>query len=110
MLAVSVLFIAAFASTWGPLVWAVTAMLFPARHRGVALGMVTSVNWAMNAAIALGTRFITDRIHYMFGMVFAGSCFALAALVYFFVVEPTGRTADEIDGMYRRRVNPRKDR
>jgi len=44
----SCLFIVAFATTWGPLVWAVVAELYPARYRAPCMALATSSNWLWN--------------------------------------------------------------
>lgn len=45
MIVFSCLFIVAFATTWGPLVWASISEMFPYRYRAVAMGCATSANW-----------------------------------------------------------------
>lgn len=62
----------------------------------------------MNATDHLSTRFITDAIDYLYGLVFAGCCAALFFIVFFFVIESKDRTLEEIDQMYINRVNPIK--
>lgn len=54
------------------------------------------------------TRFITDAIDYLYGLVFAGCCAALAVIVFFFVIESKDRTLEDIDKMYTTHVNPIK--
>lgn len=44
----SCLAIAAFATTWGPLVWAVVAELYPARYRAPCMALATASNWFWN--------------------------------------------------------------
>lgn len=44
----SCLAIAAFAISWGPLVWAVNAELYPARYRSLCMGIATASNWFWN--------------------------------------------------------------
>jgi SP family sugar:H+ symporter-like MFS transporter len=102
------IFIAAFATTWGPLVWAIVGELYPARYRAPCMALATASNWLFNFLISFFTTLITDRIHYWYGMVFGGSCLALAAIVYLFVIESKDRTLEEIDTMYTMRVNPIK--
>ncbi|KAK4546412.1 hypothetical protein LTR36_002089 [Oleoguttula mirabilis] len=102
----SCLFIAAFASTWGPLVWAVVAELYPARHRAPAMAMATASNWLWNFLISFFTEFITGAIDYLYGLVFAGCCGALVVIVFFFVIESKDRSLEEIDTMYLLGVNP----
>ncbi|KAI9162990.1 High-affinity fructose transporter ght6 [Paramyrothecium foliicola] len=101
LVAFSCLFIAAFATTWGPLVWAVVAELYPSQYRGRCMALATAANWFWNF-----TRFITDAIDYLYGLVFAGCCAALVVIVFFFLVESKDRTLEEIDTMYVEHVNP----
>ncbi|KAG5939589.1 hypothetical protein E4U53_007766 [Claviceps sorghi] len=97
----SCLAIAAFAVSWGPLVWAVNAELYPLRFRSTCMGLATASNWLWNF-----TRFITDKIDYLYGLVFAGCCAALVLVVFFFVIESKDRSLEEIDAMYVQKVNP----
>ncbi|KAK0651331.1 general substrate transporter [Cercophora newfieldiana] len=106
LIAFSCLFIAAFATTWGPLVWTVVAELYPARYRAPAMAVATASNWFWNFMLSFFTRFITDAIGYLYGLVFAGCCAVLVLVVFFFVVESKDRTLEEIDTMYLKRVNP----
>ncbi|KAH9886390.1 general substrate transporter [Xylariomycetidae sp. FL2044] len=102
----SCLAIAAFATTWGPLVWAVVAELYPARYRAPCMALATATNWFWNFMISFFTRFITDAISYFYGFVFAGCCAALVVIVYFFMMETKDRSLEEIDTMYMLGVNP----
>ncbi|KAM0431437.1 hypothetical protein ACHAPT_005414 [Fusarium lateritium] len=102
----SCLAIAAFATTWGPLVWAVVAELYPSQYRGRCMALATAANWLWNFLISFFTRFITDAIDYFYGLVFAGCCAALIAIVFFFLIESKDRTLEEIDTMYVMHVNP----
>ncbi|KAF6805894.1 Hexose transporter 2 [Colletotrichum sojae] len=106
LVAFSCLFIAGFATTWGPLVWAVVAELYPARYRAPAMALATASNWLWNFLMSFFTRYITDAIDYLYGLVFAGCCAALAVIVFLFVIESKDRTLEEIDTMYVQRVNP----
>lgn len=58
--------------------------------------------------ISFFTRFITDEIDYLYGLVFAGCCAAIVVVVFFFFMESKGRSLEEIDTMYVSRVNPIK--
>ncbi|KAK5137307.1 hypothetical protein LTR08_000277 [Meristemomyces frigidus] len=102
----SCLFIAAFATTWGPLVWAVVAELYPARYRAPCMALATASNWLWNFLISFFTTFIVGDIDYLYGLVFAGCCAALFFIVFFFVIESKDRSLEEIDTMYVLGVNP----
>ncbi|KAK0706645.1 general substrate transporter [Lasiosphaeria miniovina] len=102
----SCFFIVAFATTWGPLVWTVVAELYPARYRAPAMAVATASNWLWNFLMSFFTRFITDAIGYLYGLVFAGCCFGLILIVFFFMIESKDRSLEEVDTMYLLKVNP----
>lgn len=106
MIVFTCLFIAAFATTWGPLVWAIVGELYPARYRATCMGLATASNWLFNFIISFCSTLITDRIHYFYGLVFAVSLVMLFFVVYFFMIETKGRSLEEIDTMYVLHVNP----
>lgn len=110
MIIVACLFIAAFASTWGPIVWAVVGEMYPTRFRAQAMALSTASNWVWNFLLSFFTPFITSAIDYRYGYVFAGCCFAGAVVVYFFVCESQGRSLEEIDTMYILGVQPWKSK
>jgi SP family sugar:H+ symporter-like MFS transporter len=100
------LFIVAFATTWGPLVWTVVGELYPSQYRAPCMAIATASNWLFNFLISFFTTFITNAIHYFYGLVFGGCCFALFFIVYFFMIESKDRSLEEIDTMYTLKVNP----
>ncbi|KAI0403322.1 general substrate transporter [Xylaria palmicola] len=102
----SALAIAAFATTWGPIVWAAVAEMYPTRYRAPCMALATASNWLWNFLISFFTRFITDKIHYWYGLVFGGCCLALVFIVFFFMIETKDRSLEEIDTMYLLHVNP----
>ena len=73
----SCFFIVAFATTWGPLVWAIVAELYPAKYRAPCMALATASNWLWNFLISFFTQFIVGDIDYLYGLVFGGCCFAL---------------------------------
>ncbi|ETN43139.1 uncharacterized protein HMPREF1541_02297 [Cyphellophora europaea CBS 101466] len=102
------LFILGFATTWGPMVWAIIGELYPSRYRAKGMALATASNWLWNFLIAFFTPFITKAIDFRYGYVFAACNFVAALIVYFFVMEGQGRTLEELDTMYIERVNPMK--
>ncbi|KAJ5122836.1 Major facilitator superfamily domain general substrate transporter [Penicillium atrosanguineum] len=108
MVVFACLFITGFAMTWGPMVWAIVAELYPSRYRARAMSMATASNWLWNFLLGFFTPFITHDIDFAYGYVFAG-CLAIAVVVvYFFVIEGKDRTLEEMDMMYVMRVKPWK--
>ncbi|KAL6707977.1 hexose transporter hxt5 [Coniothyrium glycines] len=106
MITFACLFIAGFAMTWGPIVWAVVGEIYPSRYRAKCMALATASNWTFNFLISFFTPYITSAIDYRYGYVFAGCCFAGAVVVYLFVCESHGRSLEEIDTMYILAVKP----
>ncbi|KAJ5818267.1 hypothetical protein N7474_003858 [Penicillium riverlandense] len=102
------LFITGFAMTWGPMVWAIVAELYPSRYRARAMAMATASNWLWNFLIGFFTPFITGDIDFAYGYVFAGCLFIAVLVVYFFVIEGKDKTLEEMDMMYVMHVPPWK--
>ncbi|RMZ77171.1 hypothetical protein DV737_g4506, partial [Chaetothyriales sp. CBS 132003] len=101
-------FILGFATTWGPMVWAIIAEMFPGRYRAKGMALSTASNWTWNFLIAFFTPFITKAIDFRYGYVFAGCNLLAGFVVYFFVMEGQGRTLEELDTMFIERVAPWK--
>ncbi|KAJ5156538.1 hypothetical protein N7492_009341 [Penicillium capsulatum] len=101
-------FITGFAMTWGPMVWAIVAELYPSRYRARAMALATASNWLWNFLIGFFTPFIAGDIDFAYGYVFAGCLFFSVIIVYFFVIEGKDKTLEEMDMMYVMRVPPWK--
>ncbi|KAI9734048.1 MAG: hexose transporter hxt1 [Claussenomyces sp. TS43310] len=106
MIVFACLFIVSFASTWGPMVWTAIGELFPYRYRAIAMALATASNWTFNFLLAFFTPFITGDIDFLYGWVFAGCNLAAAVMIYFCLIESSGRTLEEIDYMYIIHVSP----
>ncbi|OCK75994.1 general substrate transporter [Lepidopterella palustris CBS 459.81] len=104
------LFIAGFAMTWGPIVWALVGEIYPSRYRAKCMALATASNWMWNFLISFFTPYITGIIDYRYGYIFAACCFTGALVVYLFVCESQNRTLEEIDTMYILGVNPIKSK
>lgn len=94
--------------TWGPMIWAIAAELFPSKYRAKGMALATASNWLWNFLIGFFTPFITAKIDFAYGYVFAGCLFCGIFVVYFCVIEGRGRTLEEMDWMYVNRVPPWK--
>jgi len=108
MIVFACLFIAFYATTWGPIIWCIIGELYPSRYRAKSMALATSSNWLWNFLISFFTPFITSAIGFKYGYVFAACNLAAVLIVYFFVCETQGRTLEEIDTMYVLHVPPWK--
>ena len=52
------IYIAFFASTWGPIAWVITGEIFPLKIRAKAMSLSVASNWLWNFAIAYSSTFI----------------------------------------------------
>ncbi|SPJ82094.1 related to low-affinity hexose transporter HXT3 [Fusarium torulosum] len=94
------MFIASFASTWGPMAWVVIGESFPLRTRAKQASIATAGNWLGNFMIAFLTPLATAGISYGYGFVFVGTNLAAALLVWFFLFESRALSLENVDLMY----------
>jgi len=112
------MFIAGFASTWGPGVWVCTCFIafmfihrlitaqvaigeiFPIRVRSHSASFATVGNWSWNFLLTFFTPFIVSSINYNYGYVFAGCNLVGVLIVFFFYYESSNLTLEQVDRMY----------
>jgi MFS transporter, SP family, sugar:H+ symporter len=91
------LYIAFFATTWGPVMWVMLGEMFPNRFRGAALAVAGLVQWGSNFLITISFPVLLTSI----GLGVSYGIYAAFGLVaYWFVrrlvTETKGRTLEEI--------------
>lgn len=99
-MAVSYLFVATYAPTWGPVGWIYCSEIFPMEQRATANGLTTATNWLMNAIIAMITPIAFTNITWQTYFIFASCCVATAIMVFFFYPETKGKTLEEVEQMW----------
>jgi SP family sugar:H+ symporter-like MFS transporter len=102
-------FIAAFAATWGPVVWVMIPEVLPLSVRGTAMGVAVFGNWAANFAVSQTFPPLLTALGA--GTVFLGYA-ALGLLAGMFVkatvVETKGRSLEELEADLQRRAGRRR--
>ncbi|KAF3163057.1 MFS sugar transporter [Orbilia oligospora] len=100
VIACSYLFVATFATTWGPCSWTYPAEIFPMRVRAKAVSLSTMSNWLWNCVLAFAVPPLLRSINWKMYFIFAS--FNGAALIHmFFTAEETkGRTLEEMDDVF----------
>ncbi|KAL7412779.1 general substrate transporter [Mrakia frigida] len=106
MIVSTCMFIAGYASTWGPGVWIATGELYPQRTRSKMQSLSVSTNWLWNFLLAFFTPFITGDIGYGYGFVFAGANFIGVAIVYFFLKEGSGLSLEHLAALWEDNSTP----
>ena len=83
------LYIAGFASTYGPCVWTVSSESFPLRNRAKGMSIATATNWLWNWAIGFMTPYLVDKAPGSAGLqakvffLWGSLCFVTAGFCYF---------------------------
>jgi MFS family permease len=80
IVACSYLFVATFATTWGPTSWTYPSEIFPARVRAKAVSLATASNWTWNMVLAYAVPPLLWSINWKMYMIFA--IFNGAALIH----------------------------
>ncbi|KAF1333484.1 Major facilitator superfamily, partial [Globisporangium splendens] len=90
------IFVGAFGVSFGPLVWSVTAELFPVAVRASAVSLCMAVMWISKLTVGIGYPYMNDAMgNYSFLPFIAYLTFAFT-FMWFMVPETTNKTIDEI--------------
>ncbi|KAI0065599.1 MFS monosaccharide transporter [Artomyces pyxidatus] len=100
------IYIAFFASTWGPIAWVVTGEIFPLNVRAKAMSMSVASNWLWNFAIAYATPYLVNKAPGSAGLgvkvffIWGSTCFCCIVFTYFCIPETKGLSLEQIDTLY----------
>ncbi|KAI1175654.1 general substrate transporter [Nemania sp. FL0916] len=100
VVAVSYLFVAAFATTWGPVSWTYPPEIFPSKVRAKAVSLSTASNWFWNMILAFAVPPLLWSINWKMYMIFAA--FNGAACIHMTLMAPEtkGYTLEEMDEVF----------
>jgi len=71
VVACSYLFVATFATTWGPTSWTYPSEIFPSKVRAKAVSLATASNWTWNCVLAFAVPPLLWAINWKMYMIFA---------------------------------------
>jgi len=100
------IYIAFFASTWGPIAWVIIGEIFPLQIRAKAISLSTASNWLWNFAISYATPYLVNKQKGSAGLqskvffIWGSTCAACFVFTYFFIPETKGLSLEQIDEMY----------
>lgn len=98
------IYIAFFASTWGPIAWVVTSEIFPLAVRAKAMSLSTASNWLWNFGIGYATPYIVNEEFGNLGakvfFVWGSTCVGCLVFTYFCIPETKGLSLEQIDILY----------
>lgn len=100
IVACSYLFVATFATTWGPVSWTYPAEIFPSKIRAKAVSLTTATNWFWNCVLAFAVPPLLWNIN--FKMYYVFGAFNAAAFVHMALMAPEtkGFTLEEMDDVF----------
>jgi SP family sugar:H+ symporter-like MFS transporter len=97
MLVFTVIFVAFFAFSWGPIAWIYAAEIFPLKVRAKAVSITTGSNWFMGTIMSYILELISPiGMHGVFYL-FSGLCLLAVMFVYLFCPETKGILLEDID-------------
>lgn len=100
------IYIAFFASTWGPVAWVITGEIFPLQVRAKAMSLSVASNWLWNFAIGYATPYLVNTGEGNAGLevkvffIWGSTCACCLIFTYFCVPETKGLSLEQIDVMY----------
>ncbi|KAH8732337.1 high affinity glucose transporter [Phaeosphaeriaceae sp. PMI808] len=100
IVACSYLFVATFATTWGPTSWTYPSEIFPAKVRAKAVSLATASNWAWNCILAFAVPPLLWSLNWKMYMIFGA--FNAIAFIHMFLTAPEtkGKTLEEMDDVF----------
>ncbi|KAJ5175962.1 Major facilitator-type transporter ecdD [Penicillium canariense] len=97
------LYIASFATTWGPAAWVVIGEIYPLPIRAKGVALATASNWLWNCVIAVITPYIVDddkgNLKVKVFFVWGSALFLCLLFAYFVIPETKGLTLEQVDKM-----------
>lgn len=107
------IYIAFFATSWGPVVWVITGEIFPLNIRAKGMSLSVASNWLWNFGIGYATPYLVNptttglngvkaanlgvKVFFIWG----STCVGCFLFTYFFVPETKGLSLEQIDLLYR---------
>ncbi|KAM0750877.1 AmMst-1 [Meredithblackwellia eburnea MCA 4105] len=113
LVAFTCIYIAFWASTWGPCVWTTTAEIFPLALRAKGMSLSVASNWLWNFAIGYATPYLINpsssgvngikaanlgvKVFFIWG----ATCCGCLVFVYLCIPELKGLSLEQVDLLYR---------
>ncbi|KAE9398530.1 MFS monosaccharide transporter [Gymnopus androsaceus JB14] len=100
------IYIAFFASTWGPIAYVIIGEIFPLETRAKQMSLSTASNWLFNWAIAYATPYLVNvgpgeaGLQVKVFFVWGSTCACCVLFTYFFIPETKGLSLEQVDDMY----------
>ncbi|EIN06030.1 MFS monosaccharide transporter [Punctularia strigosozonata HHB-11173 SS5] len=106
LIALVCIYIAFFASTWGPIAWVVVGEIYPLNIRAKALSMAAASNWLWNFGIGYATPYLVNKEAGSAGLeskvffIWGSTCLCCIIFTYFCIPETKGLSLEQVDILY----------
>lgn len=106
LIALVCIYIAAFASTWGPIAWVVVGEIFPLNVRAKAISLCTASNWLWNFAIGYATPYLVNsgpgnaNLQSKVFFIWGSTCACCIVFSFLCIPETKGLSLEQIDLLY----------
>ncbi|CAF1229188.1 unnamed protein product [Adineta steineri] len=81
------IFVAAFASSWGPTTWLYCTEIFPLSMRAKGTSLTTAAIWATNCLVSFLVPVLLERLTYGTYLIFGIFCLIMAIIIFLFYPE-----------------------
>ncbi|TYZ62986.1 hypothetical protein PybrP1_002799 [[Pythium] brassicae (nom. inval.)] len=99
--AFTAIYVGAFGVSFGPLVWSVTAELFPLSVRANAVSLCMAVMWIAKLIVGVGYPYMNEEMGNYSFVPFMGTLAFAFVFMFVFVPETTNKTIDEIQAEFK---------
>ncbi|KAI0827592.1 AmMst-1 [Trametes gibbosa] len=106
VIALMCIYIAAFASTWGPVAWVIAGEIFPLNVRAKAMSLSIASHWLLNWAISFAAPYLVNagagsanlgvKVFFIWG----STCAVGVLFAYLCIPETRGLALEQIDLLY----------
>lgn len=101
-----------FSFGWGPTVWVVCSEIATGRNRNKLMTLSTSVNWFFTWLVSFVFPYLFNadaaNLQTRVGFIYGSLTVAAVVWVFFLLPEPAGRSLEEIEYLFEKRVAARK--
>ncbi|KIM38716.1 hypothetical protein M413DRAFT_75786 [Hebeloma cylindrosporum] len=113
LIAFTCIYIAFFATSWGPVIWVLTGEIFPLGIRAKSMSLAVASNWLWNFGIGYATPYLVNptttgingvkaanlgvKVFFIWG----STCVGCLIFTYFIIPETKGLSLEQIDLLYR---------
>jgi len=113
LIAFTCIYIAFFATSWGPVIWVLTGEIFPLGIRAKSMSLAVASNWLWNFGIGYATPYLVNQtttgvngikaanLGVKVFFIWGSTCIGCFIFTYFFIPETKGLSLEQIDLLYR---------